>query len=67
MRGSRKFCQMGSNFDNVPPFLVDEGGRIQIFSQSYVLFCILFYDSYKKVTLETHMVDCQAGLMRSSF
>ena len=25
MRGSRKFCQRGSNFDNVVVFLVDEG------------------------------------------
>ena len=39
MRGSRKFCQRGSDFDNVFLFLVDEGskeyiemrgGRIQI-------------------------------------
>ena len=28
MRGSRKLCQRGSNFDNF--FLVDKGGRIQI-------------------------------------
>ena len=33
MRGSRKFCQRGSNFDNgffFFFFLVDEGGRILI-------------------------------------
>ena len=25
MRGSRTFCQRGSNFDNILSFLVDEG------------------------------------------
>ena len=65
MRGSRKFCQMGSNFDNVspPPFLVDEGERIQIFSQSYVLFCILFNDIRMSLfTKKSHVENAHGGL-----